>query len=148
MSVDRWSTAVAVLRLSARLVDEIQAGVVAAGFTDVTPLQGFAFARVAAGAATTADVAAHLAVSKQAAAQLVERLVIAGYVERRVHPEDRRARLLELTPRGWACTGAARAAAEAAVARWRSEVGAADGDRLEATLRALTASQEGLRPAL
>jgi hypothetical protein len=71
---DSWQTAVAVLKLSTRLIDEIQEGVIEAGFGDVTPLHGFAFARIASGDATTTDVAAHLGVTKQAAAQLVERL--------------------------------------------------------------------------
>ena len=83
MPDDRWTTATAVLRLSARLVDTIQAEVTSAGFRDVTPLHGFAFARLAEGAATTADLATHLAITKQAAAQLTQRLVAAGYVERR-----------------------------------------------------------------
>jgi hypothetical protein len=67
MSERDWSTATAVLRLSTRLVDEIQAGVINAGFHDVTPLHGFAFARIAAGTATAAELGAHLAISKQAA---------------------------------------------------------------------------------
>jgi hypothetical protein len=46
---DPWLTAVAALRLGNRVIDEIQAGVIAAGFDDVTPLHGFAFARIAAG---------------------------------------------------------------------------------------------------
>lgn len=61
--------------------------------------------------------------TKQAAAQLVEELVKKGYVERRPHPTDARARLLELTERGWACTRAADAAAVAAVAPWRDVLG-------------------------
>jgi DNA-binding MarR family transcriptional regulator len=145
---DPWLTAVAVLKLSTRLIDEIQAGVRAAGFDDVTPLHGFAFARIAAGDATTASVAAHLGVTKQAAAQLVDRLVRGGYVERRRHPGDQRARLLLLTPRGVRCTVVARRAAEHAIDGWRHEVPPADGARFEATLRALTAAVPGLRPPI
>jgi DNA-binding MarR family transcriptional regulator len=96
---DPWQTAIAVLKLSTRLIDEIQEGVIEAGFGDVTPLHGFAFVRIASGDATTTDVAAHLGVTKQAAAQLVERLVRAGYVERRDHPGDHRSRLLALSAR-------------------------------------------------
>jgi DNA-binding MarR family transcriptional regulator len=145
---DPWLTAVAVLKLSTRLIDEIQAGVRGAGFDDVTPLHGFAFARIAIGDATTADVATHLGVTKQAAAQLVDRLVRGGYVERREHPDDQRARLLALTGRGVACTRAARRAAERAIGRWRSEVAPRDSERFERTLRTLTASVPGLRPPI
>jgi DNA-binding MarR family transcriptional regulator len=148
MSEDRWSTATAALRLAVRLVDEIQAGVMSAGFRDVTPLHGFAFARIAEGNATTADLASHLAISKQAAAQLTQRLVAAGYVERRPHPSDHRARLLELTERGHACTWAARDAAERAVDRWRSEITAYDVRQFEAALLTLAAPVRTLKPPL
>jgi DNA-binding MarR family transcriptional regulator len=143
---DPWPTAVAVLKLSTRLVDQIDAGVRQAGFDDVTSLHGFAFARIATGGATTADVASHLGVTKQAAAQLVDRLVRGGYVERRPHPADRRARLLELTDRGLQCMWAARRAAERAIEQWRREVPPEEGARFEATLRALTASVPAYRP--
>ncbi|HTU30721.1 MAG TPA: MarR family winged helix-turn-helix transcriptional regulator [Solirubrobacteraceae bacterium] len=145
---DPWITAVAVLKLSTRLIDQIDAGVRAAGFADVTPLHGFAFARIAMGDATTADLAAHLGVTKQAAAQLVDRLVRARYVERHPHPADRRARLLELTDRGTACMWAARRAAERAIDQWRAEIPPEDSARFEATLRALTASVPFYRPTV
>jgi DNA-binding MarR family transcriptional regulator len=143
---DPWLTAVAALQLGNRVIDEIQAGVIAAGFDDVTPLHGFAFARIAAGGASTADLASHLGVSKQAAAQLTERLVQAGYVSREAHPRDQRSRLLTLTARGQACTRAARRAAEAAVRRWRTELPSADIERFESSLLKLTASISTLRP--
>ena len=148
MSEDRWFTATAALRLSTRLVDEIQDGVISAGFDDVTPLHGFAFARIAEGNATTADLASHLAISKQAAAQLTHRLVAAGYVERRPHPLDHRARLLELTERGHACTRAARNAAERAVDGWRREIGGQRARQFEAALRTVAAPAQSLRPPL
>jgi DNA-binding MarR family transcriptional regulator len=143
---DPWLTAIAALRLGNRVIDEIQAGVIAAGFDDVTPLHGFAFARIAAGGASTADLASHLGVSKQAAAQLTERLVRAGYVSRGAHPRDQRARLLALTARGHACTQAARRAAETAVRRWRKELPDTDIERFESSLLTLTASISTLRP--
>jgi DNA-binding MarR family transcriptional regulator len=142
---DPWQTAVAVLKLSTRLIDQIQAGVRGAGFDDVTPLHGFAFARIAVGDATTADIASHLGVSKQAAAQLVDRLVHGGYVERRPHPADRRARLLVLTDRGVACMTVARRAAERGIDQWRREIPAGDADRFEATVRVLTADVPAYR---
>jgi DNA-binding MarR family transcriptional regulator len=148
MSVDRWSVATAALRLSTRLVDAIQAEVTSAGFRDVTPLHGFAFARIAEGDATTADLATHLAISKQAAAQLTHRLVAAGYVERHPHPADRRARLLRLTAQGRACTMVARHAAERAVDHWRRETATENAEPFEATLIALAAPVRTLRPPL
>jgi DNA-binding MarR family transcriptional regulator len=143
---DPWPVSIAALKLATRVIDEIQAGVRSAGFADVTPVHGFVFARVADGEATAGDVAEHLGVSKQAASQLVERLVRAGYLRRTEHPRDQRARLLELTPQGQACTRAARHAAEHAVQRWREELSPQDAKRFESALLALTASVVPLRP--
>src|SRR5918997_276862 len=89
------------------LVDGIDAGVRARGFTALRPAHGFAFALLAGGGATVVDLAPHLDVTKQAASQMVDDLVTKGYVERRPRPGDARARLLVLTERGWACTRAA-----------------------------------------
>lgn len=146
MSEDRWLTATAVLRLSTRLLDQIQAEVIRAGFRDVTPLHGFAFARIAEGETTAGDLAGHLGVSKQAAAQLTERLVAAGYIERCPHPNDQRARLLRLTERGHACTVTARRAAEQEVGRWRHEIQARDVEAFESALHTLAAPISSLRP--
>lgn len=73
--------------------------------------------------ATTSQLAEHLGVTKQAAAQLVEELVAKGYVERRPHPDDGRARLIVLTGKGRNCTRAAEAAIADTAGRWTSQLG-------------------------
>jgi DNA-binding MarR family transcriptional regulator len=78
-----------------------------------------------------------LAVSKQAAGQLVDTLVLRGYLERSVHADDRRKLTITLTERGQA------AAAAQAIARMRvdaellARVGAEDIARTRRTLAAL-----------
>lgn len=114
------------------LVDGIDAGVRARGFTDLRPAHGFAFALLSGGCATVVDLARHLDVTKQAASQMVEDLVGKGYVERRPHPDDARARLLVLTEKGWACTRAADEAAEETLRPLADAI----GDRRVAALRA------------
>ncbi len=123
LELDGRALASSVLSLSGALVAAINAGVVARGFGDVRPAHGFAFVRIAMGDATASDVGAHLGVTKQAASQLVDELVEKGYVERRPHPSDARARLLALTERGWACTRAADEAAADAVRPWAERLG-------------------------
>jgi DNA-binding MarR family transcriptional regulator len=135
-----------VLALAGELVQGIHARVVAAGFDDLRPTHGFAFARISHGGATTAELAEHLGVTKQAAAQLVDELVRKGYVERTPHPTDARARLLRLTDRGWACTRAADAAAVEAVAPYRETLGAEHFSALVGDLAALGAKGP-IRPA-
>ncbi|MDR3034838.1 MAG: MarR family transcriptional regulator [Kitasatospora sp.] len=112
-----------VLAAANALVDGIHAGVVQRGFTDLRPAHGFVFARLAPAGATVSELAVHLGVTRQAAAQLVDELVAKGYVERRRHPNDGRAQLITLTERGWACTRAAEAAATDTVGAWAAIVG-------------------------
>ncbi|UUU20938.1 MarR family winged helix-turn-helix transcriptional regulator [Streptomyces sp. DSM 40750] len=112
----------ALLAAAGDLTRRIDEGVVARGF-EVRPVHGFAFTRLAPDGATVTDLAVHLGVTKQAASQLVDELVRKGYVERRPHPEDARARLVVLTERGWACTRAAEEAAAEAVEEWARLLG-------------------------
>ncbi|MEU7474150.1 MarR family winged helix-turn-helix transcriptional regulator [Streptomyces sp. NPDC044984] len=113
----------ALLAAAGELTRRIHDGVVARGFEGVRPAHGFAFTRLAPDGATVTDLAVHLGVTKQAASQLVDELVRKGYVERRPHPEDARARLVVLTGAGWACTRAADEAAAEAVRAWGETLG-------------------------
>ncbi|KUO16346.1 MarR family winged helix-turn-helix transcriptional regulator [Streptomyces dysideae] len=112
----------ALLAAAGDLTQRINDGVVARGF-EARPAYGFAFARLAPDGATVTDLATHLGVTKQAASQLVDELVRKGFVERRPHPGDARARLVVLTERGWACTRAAEEAAAEAVQGWVDVLG-------------------------
>ncbi|MER8184738.1 MarR family transcriptional regulator [Kitasatospora sp. NPDC094015] len=111
------------LGLAHDLVRSIDDGVRARGFDDLRPAHGYAFARLAPAGASVGELAEHLGVTKQAASQMVEELVRKGYVERRPHPDDARARLIVLTDRGWACTRAADQAAADAVGPWTQALG-------------------------
>ena len=115
--------AYSLLAASRALVDGVSAGVRARGFDDVRPAHGFAFSRLSAGGATITQLAEHLDVTRQAAAQLVDELVAKGYVQRLSHPEDARARLIVLTEKGWACTRAAETAIAETLRPWERELG-------------------------
>jgi DNA-binding MarR family transcriptional regulator len=140
-----WSIAIAAPQLPTRLIESVQSAVVEAGFGDAFPLRRLAFARIAHGDGTTAELACHLRVTKQAAAQLAQRLVDAGCIVRMPHPVRQRAGLLALTDRGVVCTEVARAATETAVGQWRVELGA-DAAGFEVALRSLTSGMTALRP--
>jgi len=131
---------VAVLAIGRAVLDGVSAGVRARGFDNLRPVHGFAFTRLAAGGATVTDLAEHLDMTRQAAAQLVDDLVAKGYVERLPHPADGRARLVVLTEKGWACTRAAEAAMTEVVAPWVAELG-------EERLHALLADLLRIAPA-
>lgn len=120
---DAQSLAFSLLAASRALVDGVSAGVKARGFTDVRPAHGFAFTLLSAGGATITQLAEHLDVTRQAAAQLVDELSAHGYVERRPHPRDARARLIVLTEKGRACTHAAEAAINDTLRSWEAALG-------------------------
>lgn len=60
-----------------------------------------------------ADVVASLGLSKQAASQLIDTLVLREYLERRIDPEDRRRMAVRLTNRGRTAALAIRRATDA-----------------------------------
>jgi DNA-binding MarR family transcriptional regulator len=108
-----------------------------AGITDM-PRTG---ARVIGGLARDGgyarDIASGAGVSKQAVSQLVDTLVLRGYVERVPDEEDRRRVVIRLTDRGQAAADEIRAAVESVDAALLAEVGAEGVERTRATLAAL-----------
>jgi len=139
-----WQTAAATLRLAGQLVDGIQEGLSARGFTDIRPAHGYVFAALSTDM-TTAGLAVALGITKQGAAQLVDTLVERGYLRRQPDPSDRRAQLLVLTERGHACTQAAEQAASDVVNGWHDQVSKADFARFTHALHAI-AKPGRLRP--
>jgi DNA-binding MarR family transcriptional regulator len=79
-------------------------------------------------------------VSKQAAGQLVDVLVVRGYLDRFPDPDDRRRMTVALTERGRAAAAAARTAIERVDADLAARVGAEHLAHARATLAALMAA--------
>ena len=146
MSHSDPATAVAVLRVASQLVEGIQQGLAHRGFDDVRPMHGFAFARLSGAPATASELAMHLGVTKQAAAQLVDYLVERGYLRRDPDPTDRRARLLVLTEHGRACTAAVDQAAADVVQHWREQLPERQFEQLQKALHTIAVPGR-LRPA-
>jgi DNA-binding MarR family transcriptional regulator len=78
-----------------------------------------------------------LGVSKQAASQLIDTLVLRGYLTRQINPQDRRRMTIELTDRGRAAATTVRAAIEAIDAELAEMLSAAELAGLRAGLAAL-----------
>ena len=72
---------------------------------------------------TTVELASDLRVTKQSASEIVTLLDREGYVRRRRHPADGRARVVELTDDGVAGLARSRSRWDALVAEWESLVG-------------------------
>ena len=84
-----------------------------------------------------ADSVAFLRLSKQRSSQLIDTLVLRGYLERRIDPEDRRRMGVRLTDRGRAAAAAVRAAVEAIDARLAQRLTAEELSGLRVGLSAL-----------
>lgn len=78
----------------------IQAQLSAAGFEDLPRSGPFVLGGMVNWGATVADMVSGLGVTRQAASQLIDLLVLRGYLTREVNAEDRRRITVALTPRG------------------------------------------------
>ena len=83
-----------------------------AGFDDVPRDGSYVLSGIARSSAPLGEVITGLGVSKQSAGQLVDSLVVRGYLERTVDPEDRRRLTVSLTDRGRGAAVAIRSAVE------------------------------------
>jgi DNA-binding MarR family transcriptional regulator len=90
----------------------IRARLAAAGFDDMPRNGPFVLGGLANRGGTLRDLIPQLGVSKQAASQLIDTLVLRGYLERRVDEDDRRRMNIEPTERGIAAAAAVRAGVE------------------------------------
>lgn len=89
-----------------------------------------------------ADAVAPVRLSKQAASQLIDTLVLRGYLERRMDPEDRRRMGVRLTDRGRAAAAAIREAVDAVDASLARRITAQEMQGLRAGLAALAQIRE------
>lgn len=84
----------------------IQRRLAAEGFDDLPRNAPFVLGGMVHQGVAASDLIPQLGVSKQAASQLVDTLVMRGYLERRVDSDDRRRVILEVTDRGRVAAGA------------------------------------------
>ena len=115
----------------------ISVQLVAAACDDLPRNGAFVLGGMANRGGEAADLMRQLEVTKQAASQLIDTLVLRGYLERRVNPDDRRRMTIELTDRGRAAAAAVRAAVEAVDAELTRRLSPSDLRGLRAGLWAL-----------
>jgi DNA-binding MarR family transcriptional regulator len=82
----------------------------AAGFDDLPRNGPFVLGGMANHGGTAVELIRGLGVTRQAASQLIDTLVLRGYLGRRVNSDDRRRMDIELTERGRAAAAVVRAA--------------------------------------
>jgi DNA-binding MarR family transcriptional regulator len=109
----------------------------AAGFDDLPRNGPFLLGGMANHGGSAVEMIRSLGVTRQAASQLIDALVLRGYLSREVNPDDRRRLNIVLTERGRAAAAVIRAATEEVNARLAQLVSPAELAGLRAGLAAL-----------
>jgi DNA-binding MarR family transcriptional regulator len=89
-------------------VRQLREAMAADGFDDLGRSAGYVLRALDGRPMTVSALAERLEISKQGAGQIVDEMDRRGYIDRRPSPEDRRARLLHLSPRGQRALSTAR----------------------------------------
>jgi DNA-binding MarR family transcriptional regulator len=102
---ERLNTVAMLGRAYSLLGFQIVDGVVGAGFPQ-KPSHSAVFAQISAEGSRLSDLARGANMTPQAMGELVDELEELGYLVRKPHPTDRRAKLIVLTKKGEACIAA------------------------------------------
>jgi DNA-binding MarR family transcriptional regulator len=114
----------------------------AAGYDDMPRNGSFVLGGMVNHGGTAADMISGLGVTKQAASQLIDTLVLRGYLTREVNQADRRRMTIGLTDRGRAAAAAVRGAVGEVDAELAQMISPAEMAGLRAGLMALAKIRE------
>jgi DNA-binding MarR family transcriptional regulator len=125
---------------------EIQAGVHAAGFEDLRPSHRALLRYPAIDGLRPTQLAFRHGLSKQAINDLLRELEALGYITLEADPDDRRARIVRFTDRGWDIYQTMSRISLATGRRWAKIVGKERFAEFEATLRDILEAERGRLP--
>ena len=92
-----------------QIADELHERLGKLGYDEIRPAHGCVFGNMQPHGVRLTDIAERSRITKQSVGEIVSNLEQLGYVERIPDPEDKRAKLVRLTPRGKEAQDAARA---------------------------------------
>ena len=118
-----------------------------AGFEDLPRNGGFVLSGMSYHGGAAVDMIRGLGVTKQAASQLIDTLVLRGYLTRRLNPDDRRRMTIELTERGRGAAAAVRSGVQAIDSELAAMLTEAEMAGLRAGLTALGRIKKRAREA-
>ena len=128
--------------------DELHARLRAQGYAEIRPAHGCVFGNMGPEGARLTDLAERARITKQSVGEIVTNLEELGYVERIPDPEDRRAKLVRLTPEGQRAQTAAFEIFAEIEEEWAERIGAEKVEALRAALEELSLLPPlALRPA-
>jgi DNA-binding MarR family transcriptional regulator len=91
--------------LATAMLLEFRASLERSGYAEIRPTHGCVFRFIGEGGMRLTELAAFAGMTKQSVGEIVDDLVALGYVERVPDPADRRAKLIQLTPKGTQARG-------------------------------------------
>jgi DNA-binding MarR family transcriptional regulator len=121
-----------------QMADELHARLGKLGYEEIRPAHGCVFGNMRPHGVRLTDIAERARITKQSVGEIVTNLEELGYVERIPDPEDRRAKLVRLTPRGQEVQDAAFAAFAEIEADWGKRIGKKKVADLRAALEELS----------
>jgi DNA-binding MarR family transcriptional regulator len=119
------------------IIDELHAELARRGHPDLRPAHGFALQAIGLRGATATEAGRRLGISKQAAGKTIDRLEELGYVHKAGDAQDRRRKLVRITPRGLEALSESAIIFDDIRARWAGALGPDRLSALEADLRAM-----------
>jgi len=119
------------------IIDELHAELARRGHPDLRPAHGFALQAIGLHGATATDAGRRLGISKQAAGKTIDRLEALGYVQRAGDDQDRRRKLVRITPRGLEALAMSAMIFDDIRSRWAGALGPARLFALETDLRTM-----------
>jgi DNA-binding MarR family transcriptional regulator len=122
----------------------IRARLAAAGFDDLPRNGAYVLGGIVNHGGSASGLVRELGVSKQAASQLIDTLVVRGYLRREADPDDRRRVTIDTTERGRAAAAAVRAGVQEIEARLAAAISPAQFAGMRAGLTALCTIRERL----
>jgi DNA-binding MarR family transcriptional regulator len=135
--IERWPIPALLRAARSAYGAAIRAALAETGCDDIPRNGVFVIGAIAGTGAPLSEIIDQLGVSKQAAGHLVDTLVLRGYLDRTIDPEDRRRLRVTLTDRGVAAAGVIRAAVERVDSKLAAQVGDEYLAHTRATLAAL-----------
>jgi DNA-binding MarR family transcriptional regulator len=120
-----------------RLIDAVVVELAERGHADVRASHHYAMRAIDAGADNASELARRLAVTKQAAARIIETLLDRGYVARERDPGDARRKRIQVTPLGTEVMAEGAAVLDDLRRQWARTIGKAELARVERALKVM-----------
>jgi DNA-binding MarR family transcriptional regulator len=127
--------------LKERALDELHARLGDEGYPDIRPGHGCVFRFIEVEGSRLTELAGQAGMTKQTVGEVVADLERLGYLERVPDPEDGRAKIIRLSPRGWDAQAAALRIFADIERRWARAVGDEPVAELRKATEAILASE-------